>query len=116
MDVLGRKRMLFSMPDKVAELLAAVTQFLPTPPITKDQLILLKHDNVVQGEAFPKIFGEPSAVEDVLPTYICGRWTDPVNTTVREVFEFDLNWGCFCSLSYRLSAIGPVVVEAIWQA
>jgi len=76
MDILGRKRMLFSMPDKVAEVLAAVTQFLPTPPITKDQLILLKHDNVVQGEAFPKIFGEPSAVEDVLPTYICGSHTE----------------------------------------
>jgi NADH dehydrogenase len=76
MDTLGRKRMLFSMPDKVAELLAAVTQFLPAPPITKDQLILLKHDNVVQGEAFPEIFGEPSALADILPTYICGSQTE----------------------------------------
>jgi NADH dehydrogenase len=76
MDTLGRKRMLFSMPDKVAELLAAVTRFLPTPSITKDQLILLKHDNVVQGEAFPKIFGDPSALEDILPTFICGSHTE----------------------------------------
>ena len=76
MDTLGRKRLLLSMPDKVAELLAALTQFLPTPPITRDQLILLKHDNVVQGGAFPEIFGQPSALEDVLPTFICGSQTE----------------------------------------
>ena len=73
MDTLGRKRLLFAMPEKAAQLIAALTQFLPTPPITKDQLILLKHDNVAQGEAFPKFFGEHSALEDVLPTYICGN-------------------------------------------
>lgn len=76
MATLGRKRMLVSMPDKIAEILAAVTGFLPKPLITKDQLILLKHDNVVQGEAFPEIFGQPAALEDILPTYICGSQTE----------------------------------------
>ena len=73
MDTLGRKRQLIAIPDKAAGLMAALTQFLPTPPITSDQLKLLKHDNVAQGEAFPKIFDEASALEDVLPTYICGN-------------------------------------------
>jgi NADH dehydrogenase len=72
MNTLGRKRQLIPMPEKAAQLMAILTQFLPTPPITKDQLILLKHDNVAQGEVFPKLFGEASALEDVLPTFICG--------------------------------------------
>ena len=76
MDTLGRKRLLLPISDKAAELMAALTQFLPTPLITKDQLILLKHDNVVQGEAFPTLFGQPAALEDILPTFIYGSQTE----------------------------------------
>jgi len=72
LDTLGRKRLLLPVSDKAAELLATLTQFLPVPPVTKDQLILLKHDNVAPGEAFPDMFGAPSALEDILPTFICG--------------------------------------------
>jgi len=70
MKELGRNRLLIDVPDFAAKLMAVFTGVLPTPPITLDQLKLLAHDNVVDGEAFPAIFGEPASVELVLPTYI----------------------------------------------
>ncbi|GAV21331.1 NADH dehydrogenase [Mariprofundus micogutta] len=70
MAELGRKRLLIPVPGFAAKLMALFTGLLPTPPITLDQLKLLAHDNVVDGEPFPAIFGEPAAVESVLPTYI----------------------------------------------
>jgi NADH dehydrogenase len=51
-------------------------QFLPTPPLTPDQLVLLRHDNVVEGEPFPKEFGKPAELEVVLPSYICATPTE----------------------------------------
>jgi NADH dehydrogenase len=39
--------------------------------LTSDQLKLLQHDSVVDGEPFPAEFGDPAALEEVLPTYIC---------------------------------------------
>jgi len=70
MDALDRDRLLIDVPPFAARLMALFTGILPTPPITLDQLKLLAHDNVIDGEAFPAIFGEPAAVELVLPTYI----------------------------------------------
>jgi len=70
MDVLKRQRVLIPVPAIAAKAMAMVTSVLPTPPITLDQLKLLTHDNVVEGEAFPSIFGEAAALEDILPTYI----------------------------------------------
>jgi NADH dehydrogenase len=72
MRVLERKRLLISVPDFAAKIMAAVMQFLPTPLLTPDQLVLLRKDNVVEGEAFPAIFGQPVALETMLPTYIRG--------------------------------------------
>ena len=69
---LGWKRLLIDVPQPVATLMAKIMQMLPTPPLTPDQLILLKHDNVASGkEAFPAIFGKPAALVDVLPTFLC---------------------------------------------
>ncbi len=76
MAELGRKRLLLPVPDFAARLMASLMQFLPTPPLTPDQLILLRHDNVVDGEAFPAEFGEPAALELVLPTYIRASLTE----------------------------------------
>ncbi|HXH72719.1 MAG TPA: complex I NDUFA9 subunit family protein, partial [Mariprofundaceae bacterium] len=72
MGELGRKRWLVPMPMFAARLLAIFGQFLPTPPLTPDQLVLLQHDNVVKGKAFPILFGKAAALEDILPTYIHG--------------------------------------------
>lgn len=72
MRELGRKRLLIPLPRFAANLMAVTSSLLPTPILTRDQLALLRHDNVVQGEAFPAIFGEPANLEDILPTYIHG--------------------------------------------
>lgn len=73
---LGWKRLLIDVPKPIAGLMAKVMQFLPTPPLTPDQLILLKQDNVATGkEAFPAIFGKPAALVDVLPS--CLRLNRP---------------------------------------
>lgn len=70
------KRPLIPVPGLAASLMAAFTQVLPTPLITRDQLVLLGRDNVVEGEPFPALFGQPAALEEVLPTYICGNCAD----------------------------------------
>jgi len=71
MRELDRKRIFIPLPGIAAKLMAIFTSILPTPPITLDQLKLLGHDNVVEGEAFPAVFGKAAALERVLPTYIC---------------------------------------------
>jgi len=71
MCCLGRNRLLIPVPGFVAKIMAAFMQLLPTPPLTLDQLKLLQHDNVVNGESFPESFGTPTELEAVIPTYIC---------------------------------------------
>jgi len=70
LHLLNRKRMLVPVARPVARLMALLMQWLPTPPLTPDQLILLQRDNVVKGKAFPEEFGSPSRLEDILPTYL----------------------------------------------
>ncbi len=70
MRVLKRQRTFISVPPLVAKLMAAFSSLLPTPPITPDQLKLLAHDNIVEGDAYPAMFGKAAALEQVLPTYI----------------------------------------------
>jgi len=70
--VLSRNRLLLPVPKPAAKIIATFGQFLPTPPLTPDQLILLGHDNIVQGEAFPALFGAPTNLEAILPAYIHG--------------------------------------------
>jgi len=70
MGELGRKRLLLPVPNIFAKILAAVSQILPTPLLTADQLLLLQHDNIVQGDAFPARFGKPANLESILPNYI----------------------------------------------
>jgi uncharacterized protein YbjT (DUF2867 family) len=71
MRSLGRNRLLLPVPDFAAKIMATFMQLLPTPPLTSDQLKLLQHDSVVNGDPFPAEFGDPSTLEAVLPTYIC---------------------------------------------
>lgn len=67
---LNRQRMFIPVPPLAAKLMAIFTSVLPTPPITPDQLKLLAHDNIVEGDAYPALFGKAAALERVLPTYI----------------------------------------------
>lgn len=76
MDVLGRKRLLLPVPAFAAKIMAVFMSILPTPLLTLDQLKLLAHDNVVDGdESYPAIFGEAARVEAVLPGFIEGPAT-----------------------------------------
>jgi len=72
MQSLGRCRLFLAVPSFAASLLALLSNFLPTPLITRDQLKLLKHDNVATAEAFPAAFGSTTPLEALLPTLASG--------------------------------------------
>jgi NADH dehydrogenase len=76
---LGRKRLLMPVPYFVWELLAASMAPLPNRPISRDQVMLMKRDNVVGPDALS--FGElglaPRSVEEILPSYLGRRAARP---------------------------------------
>ncbi|MDH3594036.1 MAG: complex I NDUFA9 subunit family protein, partial [Rhodospirillales bacterium] len=55
-----------------ASLEAAVLERLPVPLLTRDQVKLLRHDNVVGPDTltFADLGIRPTAVEVILPTYL----------------------------------------------
>ncbi len=67
-----RKRLLLPLPFALAKVQAAVLELLPVPPLTRDQLRLLRHDTIVSpGAAGLQDLGiEPTAIELVIPTYL----------------------------------------------
>lgn len=76
-----RRRALISLPSSLAMLEAAFLEWLPEPPLTRDQVKLLARDNVVApGQHGLFDLGiTPTALEPVLPTYLDrfrrgGRW------------------------------------------
>jgi uncharacterized protein YbjT (DUF2867 family) len=70
----GRKRLLLPVPYLAWDLLAAVMAPLPKRPISRDQVVLMKHDNVVGPTAlgFAALGIAPHSVEKILPTYLGG--------------------------------------------
>ncbi len=50
LNLLGKKRILFPFPLAIAKISARIFEFLPNPLITRDQLNLLKYDNVLSGK------------------------------------------------------------------
>lgn len=67
LSALGRRRLLIDLPLPLASAIAMLCRLLPNPPLTQDQIALLRHDNVIDGDAFPTLFGAPAALETVLP-------------------------------------------------
>jgi len=67
-----RKRFLVPMPWSVAEFQGRILGKLPKPPLTEDQVLLLKNDNVVSpGAATLGDLGiQPTAAEVIIPTYL----------------------------------------------
>jgi len=76
LDELGVERKLLAVPPTIAGLMAGFGSLLPTPPITMDQITLLEHDNIADGEAFPSRLGTAAKLEQVLPTFIHGNQTE----------------------------------------
>jgi NADH dehydrogenase len=71
---IGRKRALISIPFPLASFQGLVLQSLPfiAPPLTADQVTLLKRDNVVAPQALglQDLGIVPTALEAVLPSYL----------------------------------------------
>jgi uncharacterized protein YbjT (DUF2867 family) len=71
-----RRRLLVSVPFALMKAQATVLQFLPKPPITPDQVELLKRDNVVSDDAkrdrrtLEGIGVIPESIEAIVPTYL----------------------------------------------
>jgi uncharacterized protein YbjT (DUF2867 family) len=69
---INRHRVLLPLPYGLASLQAAFLEWLPKPPLTRDQVRLLQRDNVVAvGEPGLLELGvTPTAAELILPTYL----------------------------------------------
>lgn len=72
MEYTGHKCRLVSLPFGIATLQGMILGLLPKPPLTADQVELLKSDNVVSGElpGLADLGIEPMAAEVILPTYM----------------------------------------------
>jgi NADH dehydrogenase len=68
----GQSRLLVPVPWPIAQLQAAIAEWVPGKPLTRDQVALLKEDNVVSG-ALPGLADlgvDATAAELILPTYL----------------------------------------------
>lgn len=72
LDVIRRKRALVDLPMPVARLQAWFLEKLPSPMLTRDQLLLLEQDNVVAegAKTLADLGIEPTAMEAVLDSYL----------------------------------------------
>jgi len=69
---IGRKRALVPLPFGIASVKAMFLQLLPNPPLTMDQVRLLKKDNVVSPTApgLSDLGLTPTSVEAIIPSYL----------------------------------------------
>jgi NADH dehydrogenase len=74
--VTERRRLLLPVPFGLARLKATFLQFLPNPPLTPDQVELLRTDNVVSPEAqredrmLEGLGIDPTAMQMIVPSYL----------------------------------------------
>jgi uncharacterized protein YbjT (DUF2867 family) len=69
---IGRRRLLLPLPFWAMQLPAAAMSLLPVPPLTMDQLRLLRRDNVVGAgvAGLADLDLQPTAIEAVIPSYL----------------------------------------------
>ena len=67
-----RRRYLLDLPFGLASLQARLMSLLPNPPLTPDQVEMLKRDNIVSSGALTlaTLGITPTPVEAILPTYL----------------------------------------------
>ena len=76
LTTIGRRRLLVPVPFALMTLQATVLQLLPKPPITPDQVELLKRDNIVSDEAkrddrtLEGLGILPETMDAIVPTYL----------------------------------------------
>jgi uncharacterized protein YbjT (DUF2867 family) len=90
LHAIQRRRMLVPIPWAIARLQAAALQILPSPPLTMDQVELLKTDNIVSepairdGRTLEGLGITPQAMEAIVPEYLvrfrrAGQFTRPLD-------------------------------------
>ena len=72
LEVLHRRRLLLNLPANIATIQARFMEFLPKPPLTRDQIALLASDNVVSpgAKGFAELGIEPTPLEVIVPSYV----------------------------------------------
>jgi len=72
LSVTGLRRPLLAPPMGLLRLQARLAEFLPNPPITRDQLLMLERDNVVAAGApgLAELGIRPTPIEAVVPEYL----------------------------------------------
>ena len=72
LQVVDRRRLLVNVPFGLANLLARFLELLPEPPLTRDQVELLKYDNVVTPgtPGFDALGITPTPIELIVPDYL----------------------------------------------
>jgi uncharacterized protein YbjT (DUF2867 family) len=72
LDTTGHRRPMLDMPGGLVRLQARLSEFLPNPPLTRDQLLMLQRDNVVAPGApgLAELGITPKSVEAVVPGYL----------------------------------------------
>lgn len=68
----GYQRCLVTLPWPMANLIGFFSELLPKPPLTRDQVKLLKQDNVVEAErdGFTALGIKPTAIGQIVPQYL----------------------------------------------
>jgi uncharacterized protein YbjT (DUF2867 family) len=69
---IGRDKPIIGVPAGLMKIAAWFAEFLPVPPLTRDQVGLLTHDNVVRSGArtLADLGIVPTGAEPILPTYL----------------------------------------------
>ena len=72
LNQVDRRRVLVPVPFFVWDMLAAIMAIFPNPPLTRDQVKLMKQDNVIEGNelTLEDLGISPVSVEEILSTYI----------------------------------------------
>jgi uncharacterized protein YbjT (DUF2867 family) len=76
----GTRRCLLPIPNAAAKVIGFFGEWLPKPPLTRDQVRLLRHDNISLGslKGFKDMGMTPAAVESIVPTYLIRHEVSPI--------------------------------------
>ena len=76
LEVIGRKRLMVSIPFALAKLIGQVAQYAPDAPLTSDQVEMMKSDNVVSqdaqdgGKTLAQLGITAASMMSILPQYL----------------------------------------------
>jgi uncharacterized protein YbjT (DUF2867 family) len=82
LQIVGRRRLLVNVPCGLAKLQARFLELLPDPPLTRDQVELLKRDNVVAPDmpGLEALGITPTPIELIVPRYLVRYRAAPAHT------------------------------------